>query len=173
MEAENVRTHIDEKGLILRHFKEMRTNRYFQFSQVCFIPENNLGLEGSHLHHFVQELDNVYTFIEKDRPGVRKTAKQTRDFPLIVQDYLLKGLIRFDTNLFTTSRNKSPEQLKNDLRSQLERVRVEVIEPNTPFKKRRIAISGKVGKHQDDLYIVLAMCIYWGPIAETRKLMNH
>lgn len=140
---------------------------------IHFIPENNLGLEASHLETFVDQvgLDNIKTFYQKKRPGICKTAKETSGYPIIVEDYLINRLLRFDSRLFTVTRKATVESIKKELRSQLERVRVETQEPTDVFKRRRVTYTGKVGTSlQDDMYIVLAMCLYWGPVAIRRSM---
>ena len=134
----------------------------------CFIPENNLGMEASHMETMVKSFTNVHTFWEKDsRPGVTKTAASTRELQFMMNNALYNQSIKFSTQLFTTSRmgqqdTYSPEGIKALLMEQTLRYHWEKKPANDPFGKERVTVTGKLNDKQDDLLIATMMTLHYG-----------
>lgn len=143
----------------------------FRSTPIWVIPENNLGLESSHIESYVTTLENVFVFHEnsEERAGVRKSHQNTDDYQICVEDMLRKRLMFFERNMFTTSKahektNGDVTSIKAELRQQLERYHWEVQEAKDAFGKKRITMTGKMGGAQDDLYVALAMLAFWGKV---------
>lgn len=160
----------------------MRQIEQFKNVHVVVIPENNLGLSSSHIDSYVHDIDNVSVFHEnnKDRIGIRKTEQNTDDYQICVEDMLRKGQIYFSSELFTTSKKfEHPDgemhKAKLELREQLERYHWEVLKAKDVFGKEKIAMTGKMGGAQDDMYVAFAMTAYWGKVhkKETRALKRR
>lgn len=162
--------------MIERHIDRIRQNPHFgTHVPIWVIPENNLGLESSHIEDFVIHLRNVHVFHENDeeRSGVRKTQQNTDDYQILVESMLMKRRISFDKHAFTVSKgwakpNGDMSGIKMELRNQLERYHWEVKQARDSFGKRRITMTGKMGGAQDDLYVALAMLAFW-PLAMRRE----
>jgi hypothetical protein len=163
-----VRTHAQQKNLLEKHVARIRQNEHFRNVPIWVIPENNLGLESSHIESYVTRMANVFVFHENadERAGVRKSHQNTDDYQIRVEDMLKKRLISFSAGLFTTSHaheksNGDTKSITDELRQQLERYHWEVQEAKDAFGKRRITMTGKMGGAQDDLYVALAMLAFW------------
>lgn len=172
-----MRTHAQQKNLVTKHIQRLRQNEFFRNIPIWVIPENNLGLESSHIESFVTLLPNVFVFHEneEERAGVRKSHQNTDDYQICVEDMLRKRLISFSRDLFTTSKkhekaNGDTTSITDELRQQLERYHWEVKEAKDAFGKRRITMTGKMGGAQDDLYVALAMLAFWPKVGRHQML---
>lgn len=176
LEAESTGTHDQQKNLITRHIARLRQEEHFRNIPIWVIPENNLGLEASHIESYVTHLAHVYVYHENEneRAGVRKSHQNTDDYQICVEDMLRKRLISFSRHLFTTSKkfekaDGNTKGITDELRQQLERYHWEVQEAKDAFGKRRITMTGKMGGAQDDLYVALAMLAFWGKVHRTQS----
>lgn len=141
----------------------MAENKHWKSARKIFIPENNLGLEASHLHTMVSEYNDIQTYWEKDKPGICKTHQKTIDYTFLLNSMLCDKTIVLDRDLFTISKEQNPESIVNLLREQIERFHWEKKAATDSFGKDRWAITGKMGNDkQDDLLITTFMCAYFG-----------
>lgn len=162
--------------MIRRHLERIRQNPHFGTNvPIWVIPENNLGLESSHIEKFVRKMRNVHVYHEDDeeRSGVRKTQQNTDDYQILMEDMLKKRRLYFDKQAFTVSKghakpNGDMTSIKTELRSQLERYHWEVKQARDSFGKRRITMTGKMGGAQDDLYVSTVMLAFW-PLAMRKE----
>ncbi|MBX9637236.1 MAG: hypothetical protein K2Q45_06765 [Nitrosomonas sp.] len=165
MDAEPVRDDKEEYMLLQRHYRKLRENKMFREAKKIFIPENNLGLEAAHLDTMVADLNDVETFWQKpNKPGVNKDGKATRGYQFNLSLLLAEKGLRFDRDLFTVTREKTPQCMKDQLADQMYRFHWEKKKAADSLGKDRYALTGKSGSLQDDLLITLAMVIYWGRI---------
>lgn len=121
-------------------------------------------MEAHHLDAMVNAIDGVETYFEKDKPGVVKTGKTTRESQFLMAASLAENGIRIGEDLFTVTREKTALNMLSMLREQMERYHWSVKKPNNEFAKERVTLTGKVGNLQDDLYIAVSMCLYVGRI---------
>lgn len=145
--------------LIQRHYQRL-ISRY-QGSRFVFIPENNLGLEASHLHTMVKDLhkNRVDTFSQKDdRPGVRKDGEATRGYQFMLNLALSRNEIHFDHAAFTVTPDATMNTMRDLLEDQMLRFHWETKTTGT------LKLTAKMGDKQDDLLIAVMMLIYWGRI---------
>ncbi len=123
--------------MLHRHYKRLKENRLFREAKLIFIPENNLGLgletpnpvqtqaltlttESAHLDTFVQDIPGVETFWEKDnRPGVCKDGKATRGYQFLLTNCLAQDGLHFDRDLFTVTREKTVQCMRELLMDQM------------------------------------------------------
>lgn len=166
-----MRTHAQQKHLINRTIARIRELEHFRNVSIVLIPENNLGLESSHIESYVTGVPNVTVFHEndEDRAGVRKSHQNTDDYQICIEDMLRKKLLMFDRDMFTTSKahvkiDGNTDSIKKELRNQLERYHWEVQEAKDAFGKKKITMTGKMGGAQDDLYVAVAMLGFWGKV---------
>ena len=163
MESEGVKDDNEEFMLLKKHIDKLNSRREYKRAQKIFIPENNLGLEASHLHTMVKRYKDVTTFWEKEhKPGVCKTAQRTVDYQFLITSMLFDGFLGFERDLFTSSKGQTPEKIKNLLREQLERYHWERKKASDHFGRDRWTMTGKMGDKQDDLYVTVAMCAFFG-----------
>jgi hypothetical protein len=159
LEAQTVRNHSEQKSLIVRHIQRLRQDERFRSVPIWVIPENNLGLEASHVEKFVTKLRNVYVYHEDDeaRAGVRKSETNTDDYQILMEDMLRKRRIHFSHNLFTVSKNHEKPNgdttsIELELRNQLERYHWEIQQAKDAFGKRRITMTGKMGGARTNIF---------------------
>lgn len=162
--------------MLHRHFKRLRENKHWKAARKIFIPENNLGLEASHLHTMVQKYNDVTTYWETpNKPGILKTHQKTIDYTFLLNSMLCDKTIVLDKELFTISKEQNPDSIANLLREQIERFHWEKKAATDSFGKDRWAITGKMGNDkQDDLLITLFMCAFFGRgiIMDPSRLVN-
>lgn len=103
---------------------------------------------------------HIEVFWEKSKPGVLKTNGSTREYQFLLTNNLSQGGIKFERDLFTVTREKSPASMLNLLQEQLLRFHWSVKPAANEFGKERISLSGKMGSLQDDLLITLAQNLY-------------
>lgn len=167
----------EEQFLLERHLRKLLENPLIRdCPNIWFIPENNMGLEASHLHTMVTNFTDVITtyWQKDDRPGVCKTAEITRNYMFTLNNALACGKIRFSQQLFTTclDRDVSIQSMRNMLREQMERFHWESKAANDNFGRAKYTLTGKLGDKQDDLLIATFMVLYWGQtILNTRSLL--
>lgn len=142
--------------------------------KLVFIPENNLGLEASHLDTMVHDIAKVQTYWEKDKPGVCKTLTMTRNYQFLVTNMLFSCGIRFHDELFTCSRDQTPAGIKSLLQDQMLRYHWEKKVAHDHFQTDRHTMTGKQGDKQDDLLIAVMMNAYFGRsiLNDPRRLAN-
>ena len=146
-----------------RHYNRLLQTKNYRDSKLIFIPENNLGLEAAHLDTMVHSIPGVETYWEKEtRPGVHKDGKATRGYQFLLTNSLAEGSIRIDEDLFTVTREKSPQCMLDMLEDQMYRYHWEKKKATDVFGSDRYTLTGKVGTQQDDLLITLEMALYWG-----------
>lgn len=165
LDAEAVRDEKEEYLLLHRHYRKLNENKLWREAKKLFIPENNLGFEAAHLESMIADLKDVETFWEKpNKPGVCKDGKATRGYQFLLSNCLANAGLHFDRDLFTITREKTVQCMKDQLQDQMGRFHWECIKSADGKGKDRVKLTGKVGSQQDDLLITLAMIIYWGRI---------
>ena len=169
-----MRDHDEQQYLITQHIRRLRQHEHYQTVPIWVIPENNLGLESSHIEKFVTRLPGVRVYHEQEeaRAGVRKSQQNTDDYQILFEDMLKKRRMFFAYDLFTVSKghakkNGDTTSITNELRDQLERYHWEIKQANDAFGKRRITMTGKMGGAQDDLYISTVMLAFWPKVMQT------
>jgi len=170
LESEPVKHESEQYMLLRRHYEELNKINALKAMSTkrCFIPENNLGMEASHLDTMVRSFTQVYTFWEKEtRPGICKTAAVTREYQFLMNNALYNQTIRFSKHLFTTSRmgkdaTYTAETIKALLEEQTLRYHWEKKPASDAFGKEKVTVTGKLHDKQDDLLIATMMVLYWG-----------
>jgi len=132
-----------------------------------FIPENNLGLEASHMDTLVRRFAGVESYWETEkRVGVRMTNDLKREYQMFMVHSLYNRSLYFERDVFTTHRGKSVETIIGMYRAQTERFHWEVKPGSTAAADPRVAMTGKTSAQdengQDDLLIAGVMSPYWG-----------
>jgi len=164
LDSEGVKHSQEEADLLHRHFKRLQENKHWKAARKIFIPENNLGLEASHLHTMVKRYNDVTTYWETpNKPGICKTHQKTIDYTFLLNSMLGDKTILLDRELFTISKEQSSDSISNLLREQIERFHWEKKAAGDSFGKDRWAITGKMGNDkQDDLLIAVFMALFFG-----------
>lgn len=163
MESEAVRNEMEEYQLIRRHMDMLNSHPLWRSAVKIFIPENNLGLEASHLHGLVQEFPDVVTFWQNDqRPGVVMTHESKNRYHKMMTTCLYQGKLVFERDLFTTSRNLTAKKILPTVREQFERYHWEVRQARDNYGKRALALTGKMGSKNDDMCVALQMIYDYG-----------
>lgn len=157
LESDPVKSESDQYFLLRRHYDRIKQMPQFAAATLVFIPENNLGLEASHLNTMVKGIAKVRTYWEKDKPGICKTQRITNEYQFLTTHMIRECKIRFSTLLFTTSRDQNPRTIKSLLMDQTLRFHREM-RPDGKIA----ALTGKQGDKQDDLLIATMMSVYWG-----------
>lgn len=151
--------------LIHRHYDKLLNHPIYKQSRHVFAPENNLGLAAHYLESMVRDIQDghITTFWEgQKKPGILKTNASTREYQFLLTNSLSQGGVKFERDLFTITREKSPDAMLNILRDQMCRFHWSIKKPNDEFSKERVSLTGKVGSLQDDLLITLAQSLYVG-----------
>ena len=161
-----VKTKVAIKHTLLSHFNRINENPRWKTATKIFIPENNLGNEATHMNSMIKRLSDVKTYWQKDdRPGISKTAAVSDNYQFLLYTKLQHNGIFFDMDCFTMSRKLSIEDLKFQLREQMERYHYEF-----DAIRNKVHLTGKMGGgKQDDLLIALMMSVYWGRAASRSK----
>ena len=158
-----MRNEREEYQLIHCHYNKLANNPILKQSRFIFIPENNLGMEHHHLDAMVQDIDKVETFWETSKkPGISKTEKSTREYQFLLSNCLAQSGLRFDRDLFTVTRERSPMFMLDMLQDQMSRFHWAVKKGGDEHSKDRVKLTGKIGNQQDDLLIAVSMVIYVG-----------
>ena len=159
MDSEPVKTHVEIKHTLRRHFNAINKLNRFKACTKVFIPENNLGNEATHMNSMIKNLSDVQTYWQTEkRPGINKDNRKTVDYQFLLDTNLQVCAIGFDADCFTTGTRRSLEQTKLLLREQMERYHYEY-DPTRDSQK----LTGKMGEgKQDDLLIALMQGLYWG-----------
>lgn len=120
-----------------------------------------MGNEATHMHSMLKDKPNVVTFWEKeDRPGIRKTHRNTDEYQFLMDTHLRNDAIRFDADAFTCNRKDNLKIMKNLLREQMESYHYEY-----DRDRNKVKLTGKSADKQDDLNIALMMLLYWARVA--------
>ena len=127
-----------------------------------FVPENNYGIEASHMQSLVKKYQDVTTYWEKDKPGVIKTHASTNAMQKEMVSCLYKNHLLFETDLFTCSQGMNPEKILSLCKEQFETYHWDLRPAKDAHSKNKWAMTGKMGNKQDDLYIVVAMAYMYG-----------
>jgi hypothetical protein len=127
-----------------------------------------LGLEHHHMNTMVTNIGGpgrITTFWETDKkPGVCKTAAVTREYQFLLSNALHNHSLLFETNLFTTSREQTPETMLTRLEDEMVRLHWDIRKANDVHGRSSVRLTGKIGNKQDDLLIGLSMLLYWGRV---------
>lgn len=135
----------------------------FKQSRMIFIPENNLGMEHHHLDAMVQDIEGVTTFWESSKkPGISKSEKSTREYQFLLSNLLSNRGLLFDSELMTSTREKTTEDMRDLLGDQMRQFHWAVKKASDVHGKERVKLTGKIGNLQDDLLIAVAMIVYVG-----------
>ena len=116
-----------------------------------------MGNEATHMHSMLRDKPDIVTYWEKeDRPGIRKTHRNTDDYQFLMDTHLRNDSIRFDSDCFTCNRSNNLPIMKNMLREQMEMFHYEY-----DSERDKVKLTGKAADKQDDLNIALMMLLYW------------
>jgi hypothetical protein len=136
---------------------------HYRNSKLIFIPENNLGLEAAHLDTMVHSIPGVETYWEKPtRPGIHKDGKATRGYQFLLTNSLAEGSVRIADDLFTVTRENTPQSMLDMLQDQMLRYHWEKKKATDVHGTDRYTLTGKVGTMQDDLMTTMSQDMYWG-----------
>lgn len=169
LELENVKTHIEQKKVLLNHLGALKkSNRYFSNVPLVFIPENNLGLEASHMEGMVQRNQHypeviIYKDQRTGKTGVCKTESLTSTYQVDTESKLLCDQILISEYFVTTSKQyrNNPGKILEELKKQMKQYQWRYKDAPDEFGKRKTVLTGKVGGEQDDAVIALMMLVTW------------
>lgn len=167
MDSETTANELEQAALLARHFGAIDAHPLWRQAKKIFIPENNLGLEASHMDTLVRQFHNVFTFVEKDRAGIHVGKGTKRDYQMFMVHSLYNHTLYHERDGFTTNRDKSAATIWGMARAQIERFHWEVkASHNETFADPRVGITGKTSAQdengQDDLAIAMFMAPFWG-----------
>lgn len=158
-----VRNEEEERQIIHRHIQKINSHPLWRQAHKIFIPENNLGLEASHLHGFVREFSDVTTFWQKNtRPGIVLTAELKNIYQKLMVACLFNRRILFERDLFTCSRQLNPQKILSLCREEFERFHWERKAARDNFGKESVTLTGKSGSKQDDCAMATLMVYKFG-----------
>lgn len=153
-----MQTEHDEYQLMERHIRALNTNPMWRDAVKIFVPENNTGMGGHHLHAMVKPFRDVHTYWQKDRPGVLKTASSTDAMQKMMVSCLFRRRLVFEINMVTNSRGMTQTKILASLRDQMERFHWDHKPAKDAHSKDRWTMTGKMGStKQDDLMITTMM----------------
>ena len=164
MDAENAKSNAQIRRFLNLHLDRLNsTNPCYAAAEKIFLPENNLGNEGSHMESMVKHRNDLRTFWQKkDRPGIRKGPGSAENYVAHVNELLRFQNLKFSTDLFTVTKGRTPMDMKMQLRQEMERYRTEILVAKTVFQKDRRIVTGKTGGGlNDDLYITIGQGTFW------------
>ncbi len=165
LDSEPVRDEAGEYFLIHKHFRRLQGNRFFRESKVWFVPENNLAMEAAHLDSMVRDIPGVNVFWEKEsKAGVCKTEATTRDYQFLLQTALAADSLKFDEDLWTVTREKTPQCMLDMLQEQMLRLHWASKRATDEMGTDKHKLTGKIGTKNDDLSIAVQMLLYWARI---------
>ena len=163
------------KTLLRAHVAGLQAQPQFAHSWFIFLPENNLGLEASHLAKVLSKVRNVYTFSDNpERVGVSTTNARKFGYVSGLEDYLIPpDCLRFNAalvcaNPFLVADVRVPNTRKK-LHQQLGMFRKMMHLPTFAYGQAKTTLSGKVdpegkqsSRFQDDLVMALMIAVFWG-----------
>jgi hypothetical protein len=162
LESEAVKDEHDEYQLIRRHLRKMNRHPLWSQAHKIFVPENNYGMEATHLESLVKEYQDVTTYWQKNHPGVVKTHESTNDMQKMMVSCLFNRRLGFETDLFTESRKMNQEKILALCKEQFGQFHWDKKPAKDVHSKDRWAMSGKIGSKQDDLLIAVLMAYKYG-----------
>ena len=76
---------MEQYALLARHFGAIDAHPMWRTAKKIFIPENNLGLEASHMDTLVRRFAGVESYWETEkRVGVRMTNELKREYQMFM-----------------------------------------------------------------------------------------
>ena len=161
MDNEPVKTHVEIKHALWRHFDSINNIIRFKSSTKVFIPENNLGNEATHMASMLKKRTDVKTYWQTEKkPGINKDHKTSDNYQFLMDTKLNHDGIRFDGDFFTNSKIYTRESIKDLLKEQMLIYHYEY----DPVREKG-KLTGKMGDKQDDLLIATMQCLYYGRAA--------
>jgi hypothetical protein len=136
------------------HIRRLNRNEKYAGSIKVFIPENNLGLEHSHMERFVRHIPHLVTMREgkNGKPGVPKTKSITETLKNATESFLRNEQVRFASDCFTHTPGFDVDKMRGELIEQVNRMHYD----------DNNKLTGKMGGGlQDDLAIAFMMQAYW------------
>ncbi len=126
-------------------------------------------MEASHLETMVHDIAGIETFWEvpNKRAGVWKTEKVTSQYRFLLNCMLAAKTLKFDADMFTVTREKTADCMRNLLREQLLRLHYSHKKPTDEFGVERTKLTGKLGNLNDDLGVAVQMLLYWSRLIIT------
>ena len=172
MDSEPVRDHHDVRLILMRHYAKLRDHPVLSQSRFVFVPENNLGMQGTLLESMVKDMHDVTVYCHKpDRPGVWKTEAITRSYQFMLANALATKTLHFDAALFTVTKNHTPKSMLDLAERQLRQLHWDT--RTLTNGESRARITGKVGNLPDDLCITICMAVYWGHVITVRFMEGN
>jgi hypothetical protein len=163
------------KKMVQAFVRDIKEQPQFKDSWIIFLPENNLGLEASHLASFVSKIHKVYTYSDKeDRIGVGTTYQRKFEYVEAMEAFLLPAdTLRYNVPFVSANpfveASKRELEIKKKLYNQLGMFRKLIHLPQQAYSIAKITLSGKVdpegkqsNRFQDDVAMALMIAIYWG-----------
>lgn len=147
--------------LVAKHIASARRVPGLEQATVVLLLESNLAFECQHIIHYLQAQGLKKWLALSEGAGgslgwlTTNATKEASVFQL--RDALKVGCISLSTHFFSTT--MSADEGKREIRDQLGRFQIITEPAKTLFGKVRKCYSGKIGGLQDDLAIVIQLCI--------------
>lgn len=128
-------------------------------------------MEASHLATMVRDITNVTIFWETSKKiGVCKTERITREYHFYLNNLLCGNNLKFDADLFTTTKDKTPACMLDLLKEQYLRMHWSTKKAtDQEHGKDRSTLTGKIAGKSDDLSIATQTAAYWSRVILSDK----
>ena len=105
--------------------------------------------------------DRCLTMRDAEQPGLRTTHLVKEAMYIKTLDALTDDRIHFWEELVVVNHENTAEDLKRQLKEELQTYSVVVDQPKSLFAQAKKTFTGKIGGFQDDLVVCLQLNILW------------
>ena len=174
IESHHTKGYGEIRSLLVTHVTALR--RVFKSAHFIFIPESNLGLEASHMHHMLQSQPRLTSLMERGEPGVITTHKRKELYANYAVEQFAGDSIHFANereficmNPFQDA-NKRAVVVKKKFQQQLAFFNKIVIARGEPEEGNppKIVYSGKKSG-PDDTIMTMVITLYWSMMFMTNR----
>lgn len=177
---EAIQTHrpSDYENILIEHLRLLRRHsRYCSLATLVLMPEANLGFEAHYIERSVMRSKMArccVTMRDDDTPGLRTTHKVKEAMYVKTKDALNDDRIVFADSIVTANPETTAEELKSELKDEMQTYSVVVEHPQSVFADSKKTFTGKIGGFQDDLIVCLQLNVLWhGDFFLDRKYASY
>lgn len=151
--------------ILTEHILALRQHPLTSRAVVVLMIESNLGFEAFHIERFLKR-SNLARFCvcmsDRDQKvGLRTTNPVKEAMWIKLRTFLEEDAICFWEKMVTINPDKSPVQMRIELRDELNQYKVMTELPKTVFQQTKRTFTGKLGGSVDDLSVTLQLNALW------------
>lgn len=165
LDAVNSKNPSEYEPVLTNHIMALRKHPMTSRAVIVMMVESNLGFEAFHIERFLKRSAMArFCVCMSDRDqkvGLRTTNPVKEAMWVKLKTFLEEGAVCFWDGLVTANSLKTSEEMRHELKEELNTYKVMTALPKTVFQQTKRTFTGKLGGSVDDLSVTLQLNALW------------